>query len=59
MLANYKYLVIGETPAAAKAGAEAVDVKYQVLDHVVDCAKAQKRGAPKIHSVAEVEKRNR
>jgi len=45
-------VVIGETLAAAKQGAEGVAVDYKVLSSVVDTATAQSPSAPQIHPEA-------
>jgi carbon-monoxide dehydrogenase large subunit len=45
-------VVIGETLAAAKDGAEAVDVDYKTLPAVVDTATAHKPGRPQLHAEA-------
>ena len=45
-------VVIGETLAAAKQGAENVDVGYEVLPAVVDAASAQDAQSPQIHPEA-------
>ena len=42
-------IVIADTQANARAAAELVNVSYQELPSVVETAKAQSRGAPKIH----------
>jgi len=45
-------VVIAETLAQAKDAAEAIAVDYAPLPAVVDCAKAQAKGAPLIHEMA-------
>ena len=45
-------VVIAETLAAAKQGAENVEVEYDVLPSVVDAAKAQAGDAPQVHPEA-------
>jgi aerobic carbon-monoxide dehydrogenase large subunit len=45
-------VVIAETLAQARDGAEKVKVDYDVLPAVADPAKAQAKGAPQIHEVA-------
>jgi carbon-monoxide dehydrogenase large subunit len=45
-------VVIGETPGAAAAGAEAVIVDYEVLPAVLAAEDAQGAGAPQIHDEA-------
>jgi carbon-monoxide dehydrogenase large subunit len=45
-------VVIGETPYAAKDGAEQVHVDYEVLPAVVDGEKAVQKGAPQLHDNA-------
>ncbi len=45
-------VVIAETPYAAKDGADAVAVDYDVLPAVTDGEKAVAKGAPQLHDVA-------
>jgi carbon-monoxide dehydrogenase large subunit len=45
-------VVIASSAAAAKAGAEAVQVTYKELDAVVDASEALKKGAPQLHPEA-------
>ncbi|MGH2671152.1 MAG: xanthine dehydrogenase family protein molybdopterin-binding subunit, partial [bacterium] len=45
-------VVIGETPFAARDGADAVQVDYEVLPAVTDGEKAVAPGAPRIHDNA-------
>ncbi len=45
-------VVVARTKDQAKAAAALVNVTYKPLDAVADPAKAQKRGAPKVHDVA-------
>jgi aerobic carbon-monoxide dehydrogenase large subunit len=45
-------VVIGETPYAARDGADAVTVDYEVLPSVTDGEKAVAKGAPQIHENA-------
>jgi len=45
-------VVIGETPYAARDGADAVSVDYQVLPAVTDGEKAVAAGAPQLHANA-------
>jgi carbon-monoxide dehydrogenase large subunit len=45
-------VVIGETPYAARDGAEQVAVDYEVLPAVVDGEKAVQKGAPQVHDKA-------
>jgi carbon-monoxide dehydrogenase large subunit len=45
-------VVIGETPYAARDGADAVSVDYEVLPSVTDGEKAVAKGAPQIHDNA-------
>jgi carbon-monoxide dehydrogenase large subunit len=45
-------VVLGDTLAAAKDGAEAVEVDYKALPAVVDTASAHKSGQPQIHTEA-------
>ncbi|MEE4237851.1 MAG: xanthine dehydrogenase family protein molybdopterin-binding subunit [Anderseniella sp.] len=45
-------VVVARTRDQAKAAAALVNVTYKPLDAVADPAKAQKRGAPKVHDVA-------
>ena len=49
---NEVAVVVAETLAQARAAAELVEVDYNVLDAVVDTAKAQDSGAPQIHDEA-------
>lgn len=43
--------VAAETPEAARAGAAAVVVEYEVLDHVTDPVRAIDADAPRVHDV--------
>ena len=45
-------VVIGETPYAARDGADAVTVEYEVLPAVADGEKAVAKGAPQLHENA-------
>ena len=45
-------VVIGETPYAARDGAEAVSVEYEVLPAVANGEKAVAKGAPQLHENA-------
>jgi carbon-monoxide dehydrogenase large subunit len=45
-------VVVGETPYAARDGADQVAVDYEVLPAVTDGEKAVRTGAPQIHDVA-------
>src|SRR5262245_1263365 len=45
-------VVIGETPYAARDGADAVSVDYEVLPAVTDGEKAVAKGAPQLHDNA-------
>ncbi len=41
-------IVIGESPYAAKDGAELVDVEYEPLPAIIDCQRAHARNAPQL-----------
>ncbi len=45
-------VVVAETYQQAKSAAELINVSYKELDAVVETAKAQSRGAPKVHDEA-------
>ncbi|WP_075995490.1 xanthine dehydrogenase family protein molybdopterin-binding subunit [Salaquimonas pukyongi] len=45
-------VVVADTLENAKAAAEAVDVSYQVLPHVIEAPEALKKGAPQLHPEA-------
>ncbi|MDQ0394004.1 xanthine dehydrogenase family protein molybdopterin-binding subunit [Labrys monachus] len=46
-------VVLAETLAQAKDGAEAIEVAYEVLPAIADTAKTQAAGAPQVHDEAE------
>ena len=45
-------VVIADTLENAKAAAEAVDVSYEVMPHVIQATEALKKGAPQLHPEA-------